>query len=381
MGSGEADGESPVSPGSRAHWRPELLNPKNGASNGLDELKGSFEKRVPFWVEGWRPHSFVFRNGKLVYHNRGKTDRPTGVLDFNLLHFDVYCSWEADDVQDVKEAEESAKTEGLGCGCRETPQDADVVYLRPTDFPQKVFAFRGPTREIRALAERTKRYADAVRPNALKDMLSSANFWRFPFIHESEMIEQAESGDIMLFSGKDRPCAVTRVLTNSEYDHVGLLLRQANGNLLLLEATGDQGVDIVSWRHFKRAGWHKLYIRLAVRKVYFDRTTARLMALENYIHKVLGSSYSLNPSKLMRSNSGTFDKDGRQIGGGAENDADRTFFCSELVAACLKRCGVLEGSRPSTNYYPSSFSQDSFRGLPLQGHVSMGEEQVVVYDA
>lgn len=40
--------------------------------------------------------------------------------------------------------------------------------------------------------------------------------------------------DIVLFKGKNIMCKVQRFLTNSDYDHVGLVIKTVDGSLLLL---------------------------------------------------------------------------------------------------------------------------------------------------
>jgi len=159
------------------------------------------------------------------------------------------------------------------------------------------------------------------------------------------------------------------------------------GSLLLLEATGLQGVDAIPWKTFKLHGWHNLYSRIVFRKVYFQRSPAQMDALQTYVLSVLGSRYQLSACKLVRCLSESFDEEGKEMLKDKEvpedtprDDRSRTFFCSELVAACLKRCGVLAGERSSSRYFPSSFSQNSVRGMPLQEHVRIGEEQVILFE-
>lgn len=61
-------------------------------------------------------------------------------------------------------------------------------------------------------------------------------------------------------------CKVQRFLTNSDYDHVGLVIKTVDGNLLLLEATGNVGVAIYSFSSIEMAVRRRLYERIAVRK-------------------------------------------------------------------------------------------------------------------
>lgn len=41
---------------------------------------------------------------------------------------------------------------------------------------------------------------------------------------EKEFLEGAETGDVILMSTTDTQCAIQRFVTNSEYDHIGLVV-------------------------------------------------------------------------------------------------------------------------------------------------------------
>lgn len=59
---------------------------------------------------------------------------------------------------------------------------------------------------------------------------------------------------------------------------------------------------------------------------------------------------------------------------------DRTFFCSELVAAAYKRLALLPEDRSSTQYWPGSFSQESnVDWLPLQNGASLSQEYLITF--
>jgi len=315
------------------------------------------------------------------------------------------------------------------------PGSWSTFFLKPVPFPSKCFAFRGPTDEIKALVRRiVPLVARPRRPGHAEpqpsetdpaDDVTERNFWRYPRVREADFVRSAECGDILLFRSKESMCKLTRAVCASSYDHVGLLLWLPKGELLVLEATGGRGVDYVSWADFKRFGWHKCYFRLAYRKVYFQRTQEQIFALQNFICSALGKAYSLNIDKvLFRKVSGEFDKEGNRISPRSasrssqrseeeeeeeevragshslfpgisvgrdpsslsvddeESDEDleeKTYFCSELVAACLKRCGVLAGDRAACQYWPGSFSQHSRNALPLQERAFIGEEQFITF--
>ena len=82
--------------------------------------------------------------------------------------------------------------------------------------------------------------------NTLTKVAKMQNFWRHDRISEQQFNDEAETGDILLFRGKSAGAKFMRVLTRSQYDHVGVIFRDVKDNLFLLEATGVTGVDLLS---------------------------------------------------------------------------------------------------------------------------------------
>jgi len=372
-------------------------------------LTGIFQKRSPWWVEGWRARTYVFRDGKLLYFDPNFPDKPLGVLNMALVRFELHCFWKDVDDQDAEKVEETTQVPQSqedeaslkrSCECCDTSAPASwcTFYLKPMLFPKKVFAFRGPQSEIRELTARVAEALDAKASpsnndikslNREKMVVSLKNFWRFPFLTEAEFTRRACSGDIILFRGKDKRAKLQRAATGSLYDHVGLLLRNSNGELVILEALGMTGVSYLRWSVFMARRWHTCYDWIAVRRVYFQRSPKQIASLQSYVRSVLGHKYGLTVKKLLsRELSDEFDENGDCLSSAdpakaqSANDTaedGRTFFCSELVAACLKRCGVIAGNKSSTCYWPGSFSQSCSERLPLQEHARIGEEQLIVF--
>merc|ERR1719487_656032 len=112
------------------------------------DATGCFEKRSPWWVEGWRPRTYLLKDGKLLYFPKNKRDRPLGILDFSLVHYEVHCCW--------SEAEAADEEERRACDvCTPpAPEDYGTFFLKPQEYDKKVFAFRGPISEMKVLAEK-----------------------------------------------------------------------------------------------------------------------------------------------------------------------------------------------------------------------------------
>lgn len=58
-----------------------------------------------------------------------------------------------------------------------------------------------------------------------------------------------------------------------------------------------------------------------------------------------------------------------------EDFSNRTFFCSELVAAAYKRLGLLPKNVSSTQYWPGSFSYE--HEMTLEGGATLGQEYLI----
>lgn len=87
---------------------------------------------------------------------------------------------------------------------------------------------------------------------------------------------------------------------------------------------------------------------MAFRKLRCDRSLGKLSKLEEFVTKARGRDYNLDLSTLMKS---TCDDDT------ATMPEKKTFFCSELVAACHKVLGVLPKEIPSSKFWPSTFTK------------------------
>lgn len=55
--------------------------------------------------------------------------------------------------------------------------------------------------------------------------LAPRNFWKVCRISSTELIQNAQTGDILLFTGKTVQDSLIRGVTGSKYDHVGMLVK------------------------------------------------------------------------------------------------------------------------------------------------------------
>ena len=68
---------------------------------------------------------------------------------------------------------------------------------------------------------------------------------------------------------------------------MALILRYGNNELVLLEATGKEGVGLCSWSCFMRNKWHLLYKKLVLRHLEMQRTDKMIETLEKFVKQVI----------------------------------------------------------------------------------------------
>lgn len=85
--------------------------------------------------------------------------------------------------------------------------------------------------------------------------------------------------------------------------------------------------------------------------------------------KNLNKKFDLNVDKLFKYTS--------KIHKSEEEEKQRTYFCSELVAAAYKKLGLLEQEKATTQYWPVTFS-DARELQLLKGELE--HERIIVFE-
>lgn len=68
-------------------------------------------------------------------------------------------------------------------------------------------------------------------------------------IMERDFIKTAKSGDILLFQSKTTASLIQRFTTQSEFDHVAMVIRLRDGMLRVFEAVR-KGVSLTEWNKY-----------------------------------------------------------------------------------------------------------------------------------
>mmetsp|Transcript_13139 Transcript_13139/g.19170 ORF Transcript_13139/g.19170 Transcript_13139/m.19170 type:complete len:240 (-) Transcript_13139:380-1099(-) len=175
----------------------------------------------------------------------------------------------------------------------------------------------------------------------------SSKFWRHESISDKDFRMRVTTGDIVLFRSKNLAAKLMRGLTRSQYDHVALALRYESGDIALLEATNNEGVNIVYWEDFYFNDWFREYDRIVFRHLEVHRTDKMVAELENFLEATLGKKYGISAKKIFSRFRNS------------EHETEEKFFCSELVAAAYRQIGVLAESIAPSTIWPGDFSGTS----------------------
>eukprot|EP00940_MAST-03C_sp_MAST-3C-sp2_P003071 g3071.t1 len=188
-------------------------------------------------------------------------------------------------------------------------------------------------------------------------------------VHASEVHKFACPGDVLLFRTKSTLSGIQRMVTVSEWDHVGMItVRDDSKKLWLLEACGDRVVCLPLVPRLK--AYAKEYAEcIALRRFEKpERTKAMLTKLALFTEEVKGKPYSCTPAKLLRRNS---------MGDGIESEKQEGYFCSELVAAALKKMGFLGRRMANSYFWPGSYNEGGDIEKHLEDGVVLGSLIVV----
>jgi hypothetical protein len=109
---------------------------------------------------------------------------------------------------------------------------------------------------------------DAARSSVMRRRFSSAFGAREPPIYADSLASVLSEGDIIIFKGKHFHDAMIRCCTRSEWNHVGMVVRTASGELELFEASAlgvgrvplEFYINSYYWSHMRKQ-FHKIVIR------------------------------------------------------------------------------------------------------------------------
>ena len=144
---------------------------------------------------------------------------------------------------------------------------------------------------------------------------------------ERELFNICETGDILLFYTKNTGAKIQRMITNSNFDHVAMVVKMGR-ELMVFESNQLFGVSIYQWRQYLR--YFDLYERVSIRKLNYARKSEIHHLLLKFVKKNLGKKYDINAMKFLRLES-DFDWEKVKNIENTDLQEERGYFCSELI--------------------------------------------------
>jgi hypothetical protein len=202
-------------------------------------------------------------------------------------------------------------------------------------------------------------------------------------IHISRLSHYVSPGDIILFQSSDIKGGFTRMAIKSEWDHLGVVVRDSNiGGLKILESTGE-GVNayplVGRLRGYYLAGFvSKIGIRRVSHEL-FRRSEPILKLGIDFVNRVKGKPYSFALSSYFSGLSKDLAvKKNKEVVGDRNKSlippvtADtfgnkKGYFCSELVFAYLQHIGAINRSQRSDQILPNHFEEGGLVEQYLNG--------------
>lgn len=116
-------------------------------------------------------------------------------------------------------------------------------------------------------------------------------------ISEKQFIQAAQTGDILLFYTKNTGAQLQRFFTNSDFDHVAMVVKFRKNELMIFESNQMYGVSIYDWKQYIQ--YFDLYQKITIRKLQYIKKADVQRELLNFVKKNLGKNYEINFSKLV----------------------------------------------------------------------------------
>ena len=184
-----------------------------------------------------------------------------------------------------------------------------------------------------------------------------------------------QTGDLVLFSGKGGLSTGIKWFTESQWSHLGMVVRPPDFDVVLMwEASPITDIrDIETGKVHKGVRLVALSERLqsyegeiSIRRLIVKRAPAMLKELSRLRWELKGRPFETDLIELLKSAwEGPF----------GQNETDlSSLFCSELVAEAYQHMGLLSRRKPSNEYTPRDFSEEG--NLKLKKG-RLGKEQVI----
>ena len=122
------------------------------------------------------------------------------------------------------------------------------------------------------------------------------------YIEENDFLAKANSGDLLLFKTRSvMGLSITRIITNSYYDHVAMIVKYPNDDdIYYIESVGS-GVQFCRWSGLSgKIGAGKEYQKVVWRQVTLSDRTIIDSKIDIFVNEAYKKETSIAPSKFKR---------------------------------------------------------------------------------
>ncbi|CAD8119501.1 unnamed protein product [Paramecium sonneborni] len=285
------------------------------------DLEGEFQKVSPHFLETNSTYYCTLKSRRFTYYNIKNKEKPLGILDFDFQKY-IFTY--------VKSKDEAY---------------IQSFILQP-DGCEKKFEFVVPSRT----REQSKQWVSLIQQyiqqsigcqNNIMSMSKYHRFWRHERILDHQILDQAQTGDLLIFRTKGTLQNLQRSITRSDYDHIVMFLKNPWEDLMLFESSNQYGVITFSFsiilqfqiERFTRAKSYKNYEKILYKPLLNVSENDRIL-MHAYAEAQIGKGYSLSMMKF-------FKKSKRQ-----------NFFCSELIAYIYQLMGFIPETEKCCSFLP-----------------------------
>lgn len=166
----------------------------------------------------------------------------------------------------------------------------------------------------------------------------------------SQFQSECKTGDIVLCSGTRWLSYIIEWFFSSPISHVGIVYRDEQDKVFILESKLDTGVVLTPIDEFFKRYTLGDYSAIYTRKLNIKRNQFFNDTFKYILKQVVNKKYDTNPNdwiKILVTN------------GIEEYQKTNEFFCSALVAYCFIKLGILESDLPWSIVSPNLFSSTS----------------------
>ena len=208
----------------------------------------------------------------------------------------------------------------------------------------------------------------------------------YPTMSIDRMVDQADTGDVLLFHGHSNESRTIEFVTGSAFSHVGMVFVDPRSGKKMVWQTGPDPIELDPETKRCHGGAQCGMLKKTLADMNspkygdtphwrqldgVDRDEAFHMAVVHAVEKIEGKPFPSLWKMLEHFAEGQL----------YISDSGANYFCAELIAVTYQILGLLPEKDPPRNWYdPKAFSEE-YSNLPLQKGASLGQTYKITFSA